>query len=77
MCLAAVPVEPRSPSAWSECRAGVSLSPAGQADAAAHAAGSDTWDGRTEVHRAERIPRSEYVQQLDQEDDADPAGGLP
>ena len=50
------------------------MSAAGQEGAAAHAAGSDTWDGRTEVHRAERIPRSEYVRQLDDEDDGDPAG---
>ena len=55
--------------------AGVSAS-AGQEDAAAQAAASYTWDGRTEVHRAERIPRSEYVRQLDDEADSDPVGVL-
>ena len=48
---------------------------AGQEEAAAHAAaGHAPWDGRTEVHRAERIQRSDYVRQLDEEGDGDPAG---
>ena len=55
------------------CYAGVSPS-AAQEEAAAHSAASYTWDGRTEVHRAERIPRSEYVSRLDDEADGDPVG---
>ena len=46
------------------------------ADAGA-AAALDTWQGQQEVHRAERIPRSAFVQQLDWESDAPFEGGSP
>ena len=41
------------------------------------AAALDTWQGRQEVHRAERIPRSAFVQQLDWETDAPFEGDSP
>jgi hypothetical protein len=50
--------------------------PGATADAGA-AEALDTWQGRQEVHRTERIPRSAFVQQLDWETDAPLEGGSP
>jgi hypothetical protein len=50
--------------------------PGGTADAGA-AVALDTWQGRQDVHRAERIPRSAFVQQLDWETDAPFEGASP
>lgn len=47
-------------------RAGVSASGAAPSEPSPPA----TWSGRTVVHRTDRIPRSHFVQQLDDETDA-------
>ncbi len=50
-------------------------SAAAEAQAGGPPAVLDTWEGRHEVHRAERIARSAFVEQLDLESDAPFEGG--
>lgn len=53
---------------------GVSTETAGAASGGPPAV--TTWSGRTVVHRAEHVPRSDFVQQLDWEDEGPLAGTI-
>lgn len=63
----------RSEASDSGLAAGTSA--AAEAQAGGPPAVLDTWEGRHEVHRAERIARSAFVEQLDLESDAPFEGG--